>query len=160
MFESRARLVEEIRGLLAAVRVAAAGRYACVLDRSRVLFEDPPSSEEREAVRRFLESRSAALFALPGQLADEGPMEDAFAGWDADEFLLAFLNGRVAVAVACPDAERARDQAARPLRALADRLLRYDQSYRLDAQGRGLFFGRARIDLVVVGPPGANPVPP
>jgi hypothetical protein len=153
MFESRARLAGDVRGLLRAVRQAAEGRYACVLDPTRVLFEDPPAGEEPEAIRGFLESRAAALFALPGKLAEDAPMEDAFAGWEADQFLLAFVNGRVAVAVACADAEEAKEQAARPLRALADRLLRYDHAYRLDAQGRGLFFGRARIDLIVVGPP-------
>jgi hypothetical protein len=39
----------------------------------------------------------------------------------------------------------------RPLEVLADRLFRLDSSYRLDEQGRGLFFGSARLDMVVIG---------
>jgi hypothetical protein len=53
--------------------------------------------------------------------------------------------------VACPDAESLRERAFPLLKALADRLFRYNETYRLDAEGRGLFFGRARLDIVVVG---------
>ena len=78
-------------------------------------------------------------------------MEDVFAGWDHDEFFLAFLNGRVALVVACPEAAQAQERTQRPLRALADRLLRYNPTYRMDGKGRGFFFGSPRLDLVVVG---------
>ena len=59
-----------------------------------------------------------------------------------DEFLLAFVNGKVALVVACPDAERAQGEVLRPLRALADRLFRLNAAWRVDEKGRGLFFGR------------------
>ena len=79
-------------------------------------------------------------------------MEDAFETWsEGDEFLLAFVNGRVAVVVACPDAEEARQGAFDVLKVMADRLLRLDARYRLDEKGRGLFLGRARIDVIAVG---------
>jgi hypothetical protein len=76
---------------------------------------------------------------------------DPFADWDEDEFFLAFLNGRVAVVIACPDAEGAKAALERPLRAMADRLFRWRSSYRVDPRGRGLFLGRPRHDLIVVG---------
>jgi hypothetical protein len=152
VFESRERLAEDIRGLLEALRQEARGRYACLLEPGRILFESPePEEREEWALRRFLEERSAALFTLPGSMAGEGPAEDLFDGWEHDDFLLAFINGRVAAAVACPDAEAARDAVMRPLRALADRLLRYNETWRLDERGRGFFLGSARLDLVVVG---------
>lgn len=78
-------------------------------------------------------------------------MDDVFEGWDDGEFVLAFLNGRVAVVLACPEAEPVRDQLMKPIELLADRLLRYDQSYRVDRRGRGLLFGRPKLDLIVVG---------
>lgn len=152
MFESRERLVGDIRGLLDAVRQEARGRYACLMEPGRILFETPePEARDDWALRRLLEERSAALFSLPGSMAGEGPGEDLFEGWEADDFLLAFVNGRVALAVACPDAEAARDAVMRPLRALADRLFRYNETWRLDEKGRGFFVGSARLDVVVVG---------
>ena len=150
MFESRARLAEDIRGLLEALRREARGRYACLLEPSRVLFETPQEGGDPE-LRRLLESRSAEVFAIPAGLAADTPMEDVFAGWEQDEFLLAIINGRVAVVVACPDAELVRREGFDLLRALADRLFRYDERYRLDEKGRGLFVGRPRIDVVAMG---------
>jgi hypothetical protein len=152
VFESRERLAGDIVHLLDAVRQEAGGRYACLMEPGRILFESPePEDREDFALRRLLEERSAALFSLPGSMAGEGPSEDLFEGWEHDDFLLAFVNGRVALAVACPDAESVRDAVMRPLRALADRLFRYNETWRLDEKGRGFFLGSARLDVVVVG---------
>ena len=152
MFESSRRLSAEVLDLLEALRGLAGGRYACVVDPRGILFESPePEEREEWALRRLLEERSAALFSLPGSMAGEGPPEDLFEGWEHDDFLLAFVNGRVALAVACPDAEAVRDAVMRPLRALADRLFRYNETWRLDEKGRGFFVGSARLDVVVVG---------
>ena len=152
MFESRERLTDDIRHLLDAVRQEADGRYACLMEPGRILFETPEPEEREEcALRRLLEERSAALFSLPGSMAGDGPAEDLFEGWEADDFLLAFVNGRVVLAVACPQAEAVKDAVMRPLRALADRLFRYNETWRLDEKGRGFFIGSARLDVVVVG---------
>jgi hypothetical protein len=152
VFESRERLADDIHRLLDAVRQEAGGRYVCLMEPGRILFESPePETHEEWALRRLLEERSAALFSLPGSMAGEGPTEDLLEGWEEDDFLLVFVNGRVAVAVACPDAEAVRDAVMRPLRALADRLFRYNETWRLDEKGRGFFLGRARLDVVVVG---------
>jgi hypothetical protein len=152
VFESRERLADDIRHLLDAVRQEAGGRYACLMEPGRILFESPePEDREDWILRRLLEERSAALFSLPHSMAREGPAEDLFEGWEQDDFLLAFVNGRVALAVACPDAEAVRDAVMRPLRALADRLFRYNETWRLDERGRGFFLGSARLDVVVVG---------
>lgn len=152
MFESSERLGREIAMLLDGLRLEAGGRYACLVDPGRVLFESHEDDENRlGALRELLERRRGALFAIPRQLADEEPMEDVFEGWHDDDFFLAFINGRVALVMACPEAEPLRERMMRPLKILADRLFRLDSSYRLDEQGRGLFFGSARLDLVVVG---------
>lgn len=152
MFESRERLADDIRHLLDAVRQEARGRYACLMEPGRILFESPEPEERAEwALHRLLEERSAALFSLPKSMAGEGPAEDLFEAWDGDDFLLAFVNGRVALAVACPDAEAVKDAIMRPLHALADRLFRYNETWRLDEKGRGFFVGSARLDVVVVG---------
>jgi len=155
LFESRQRLGSEIQGLLDAVRAASDGRYACLLDAKALLFEAvAPDEKGLWALRRFLEERRARILAIPAGLAAGGPGEDAFEGWDADDFLLAFWTGRVALVLACAEAEAARERIAAPLRALTDRLFRWEPTYRLDPQGRGLFLGRAKLDIVVVGRPG------
>jgi hypothetical protein len=153
MFESRERLAEEIHRLLEVLRDAAGGRYACLVGRSGgVLFECPePEGRELWALRRLLEERAAALFAIPAGMASGAPMADAFEGWDHDELLLAVINERVALVLACPAAEEARRGVFRPLKALVDRLLRYEPSYRLDDRGRGFFFSRPKLDLIVIG---------
>ena len=148
MFESRTRLSQEIVGLLGALRQVGAGRYACLLDRKAVLFED--AEQPGWALRQFLEQRRDALFTLPEAMAGEGPERDLFEDWVEDDFFLAFLNGKVAVVIACPDAEALREPSQRLLRALADRLFRYEPAYRMDEKGRGFFAGRARLDVVVV----------
>ena len=152
MFESSRRLSAEVLELREAVRGLAGGRYACVVEPKGIVFESPePESREDWALRRFLEDKCAALFAIPKALADGSAMDDAFADWHHDEFFLAFINGRVALVVACPDAESLRARAFPLLKVLADRLFRLNETYRLDPEGRGFFFGRPRLDIVVVG---------
>jgi hypothetical protein len=153
MFESRGRLAAEIKGLLAAVREVGGGRYACILDPRGVLFESEAPEEPGWALRRFVEEKRGEILRIPAGVAAGGPNEDVFADWDADDFLLAFWNGRVAMVLACPEAEAAKGRIDKPLRALTDRLFRWDPSYRLDPHGRGFFLGRAQLDLIVVGRP-------
>ncbi len=150
MFESEARLAEEVRGLLDAVREATGARYACIAERRGIRFESVVAAAEGVALRGFLEPRLAAIFELPAALAGTGPEQDAFEGWSADDFVLAFLNRRVALLVACDEAEAAREQAERLFTTLADRLLRLEPSWRVDLKGRGLFFGRPQVDWIVV----------
>ena len=104
-------------------------------------------------LRQFIKERTEALFTLPAAMDAGGPSEDVFADWSKDEFFLAFVNRRVAVVVACPEAEALREIAMKPLKILTDRLLRYNQAWRVapEGRGRGFFFGRPRLDLVVVG---------
>jgi hypothetical protein len=159
LFESRERLESDVRGLLAAILRANDGRHALVFDTKGVLFESSEEGAPAWMIRRYVEERIPALFALPAAMAEGTASEDVFAGWEAppdgepDEFLLAVLNGRVAVLLACPDAEKAQASALRPLRALADRLFRLNPAYRLDEGWRGLFLSRPRLDLVVIGRP-------
>ena len=150
MFESEGQLSEEVRGLLGAVREATGARYACIAEKRGIRFESAAVADQGAALRVFLESSLAAIFELPASLAGTGPEHDAFENWDEDDFVLAFLNGRVTLLVACQDAEAAREQAERLFTTLADRLLRLHPSWRVDAKGRGLFFGRPRVDWVVV----------
>jgi hypothetical protein len=152
VFESSRRLSGEVVEILDALRGLAGGRYACVVEPKGIVFESPePEGREAWALRRFLEDKCAALFAIPRAMAEGTDLDDAFAEWPHDEFLLAFINGRVALVVACPDAESLRGRAFPLLKALADRLFRYNETYRLDPEGRGLFIGRPRLDIVVVG---------
>jgi hypothetical protein len=152
VFESSRRLSGEVVEILDALRGLAGGRYACVVEPRGIVFESPePEGREAWALRRFLEDKCGALFAIPRAMADGTTLDDAFEEWHQDEFLLAFINGRVALVVACPDAESLRERAFPLLKALTDRLFRYNETYRLDPQGRGLFVGRPRLDIVVVG---------
>ena len=160
MFESRERLVDDVVGLLGACRGAAGGRYACVLGPKGVLYEHAEGEGGHWVLRQYLDKRAGGLFGLPQAMASGGEVFDAFAEWESapgepvDEFLLAFINGKVAVVVVCPEAEKAQGLVDRPLRALADRLFRLEPSWRLDEKGRGLFLSRPRLDVVVVGRPG------
>ena len=152
MFESRARLQEEIGDLLALLRSEGDGPYACLLEPGGVLLEDPaPDGAKSHPLRSLVDAERERLFRIPEELASGGPMEDAFGAWDSDEFLLAFVNRKVALVVACPDAEAFRARIDRPLRVLVDRLLRWKSAYRLDREGRGLFFSTPQLDIVVVG---------
>jgi hypothetical protein len=154
VFETRDKLAGEIRDLVASLRALGGGRYACVLEPKGVLFED----EDAEApspwpLRRFLEQHAADVFAIPGTLRRDALTDDAFAEWEEDAFLLAFVNGRVVVVVACPDPGALEEQAGRLLKTLVDRLIRYNPAWRADERGRGLFFSRPRLDTVVIGHP-------
>ena len=151
MFESKERLADQIAQLLGGMLGASGGRYACIMEPGRILFEAPAAEGKLLALRLFLEEKGKDVFRIPAGLAAEAPLEDVFEGWDHDDFFLAFVNGRVALVVACPDAEPAEAGLQRGLSALADRLLRWNETYRLDPQGRGLFFGQPRLDTVVVG---------
>jgi hypothetical protein len=155
VFESSRRLKEEIQGLLGAVCHLAHGSYACIMEPGVILFESPEEPEGREIMklRRLLEVGGAAIFKLPAQMAEEsgpGPESDPFEGWEQDDLLLVFVNGRVALAIVCPDAEGPREDLMKPLRALVDRLLRYKETYRFDPKGRGLFVGRPKLDFVTI----------
>jgi hypothetical protein len=152
VFESAERLREDVERLTEALRQAAGARAAFVVDAAQVLFESAPEQGPPAwAERRFLEPRLAQLFELPASLEGAGPEADVFEGWDDDEFLIAVLNGRVALVLFCPDAEGARAALKRPFAALADRLMRWRPVLATDPQGRGLFAGRPRVDWIVVG---------
>lgn len=151
MFDSPDGIARDIVHLLGVIRGLALARYVCLVEPKGVVFEDPaPEDAQDWTLRRLLETRTAALFDIPVGLASGGPQEDLFEGWDDDDFFLAFLNGRVALVAACPDAESLRSQVDSLLRALADRLLRWNPAYRLDPQGRGLFLSAPKLDVVVV----------
>jgi hypothetical protein len=150
MFESSERLATDIGRLLDAILGASGGRYACVMEPHRILFEAPVAEGKLLTLRRFLEDKGRSMFTIPAGLAAEN-LEDVFEGWDHDDFFLAFVNGRVALVVACPDAEGAEAGLERAVAALTDRLLRFNQAWRLDPDGRGLFFSRPRLDTVIVG---------
>lgn len=152
MFESGERLARDVAEALAVLRRVGDGRYACLLERGGLVLEDPPpDSDADRALGAFLAAKSEALFGIPEGLAADGPTDDVLGDWDEDEFLLAFLNGKVALVVACPDAEGLRAAAETPLTVLVDRLFRWKPTYRLDPQGRGLFVAAPRLDIVVVG---------
>jgi hypothetical protein len=149
MFESKARLQEDALRLVEALRELGEGRYAVLFDAKGVLLESPPDA----ALRGLVLDRKEALFGLPAALRGEEELGDLFEVWPGDEFFLAFLNGRVGVLVACPDAKRLEDESGKLLKILADRLLRFNPAWRLDEKGRGLFFGSPRLDTVVIGRP-------
>jgi len=163
VFESKGKLEEDVRRLIDALRDLAEGRYAALFDPKGVLMESPADTKEGEWVlRRLVQSHAEALFRLPAALhappgggPDEGSgeMTDLFEDLEADEFFLAFVNGRVGVLVACPDAKALEGESRKLLTILADRLLRLNPAWRLDERGRGLFFGSPRLDTVVIGRP-------
>jgi hypothetical protein len=156
MFESRERLGDEIRRLLGSLRVLGEGRYACLFEPGGVLFENvEPDLPTPWPIRRFLEQRAKALFAIPGAVLSGGEMdEDLFSEWEDDGFLLVFINGRVVVVVACPDPAGLEKESGRIIRILVDRAVRYNSAWRADERGRGLFFSRPRVDTIVVERPG------
>jgi hypothetical protein len=154
MFESSKRLHEDVNGLVSALRSLALGRYAALFDMKGVLIESPAGGSEGEwALRHFIESHGPALFRIPAALHGEEPMEDVFEEWHADEFFLAFVNGKVGVLVACPDAKRVEAESGKLLKVLVDRLLRLNPGWRLDERGRGMFAGRPRLETLAIGPP-------
>jgi hypothetical protein len=153
VFESRDRLARDIQGLLGALRKEGEGRYACLFDPQRILFEDadPAPGITTWPLRRFLERRISTLFGIPRSLHSGEEMEDVFEDWAEDGFFLIFVNGRVGAVVACPDPEALEKRAGRVLKVLVDRLVRYNSAWRADERGRGYFFSRPRLDTVVVG---------
>jgi hypothetical protein len=156
VFESSERLRDEIIALLDAIRGIVNARYACVFEPARILFESPdPEGNEMMTLRRLIDLNGKAIFALPAQMESggAGPESDPFEGWEHDELLLAFLNGKVGIALACSDAEEAREPILKALQALADRLMRLDERYRLDERGRGLILGKPRLDFVTIAAP-------
>ena len=152
MFESKSKLQEDTRSLLGALRELGEGDYAALFDPKGVLLESPDDTRDW-VLRRLIQDRAEALFRLPAALHGGQEMDDLFADWESDEFFLAFLNGKVGLLVACPDAQRLQDQSGKLLKVLADRLLRLNAAWRLDEKGRGLFFGSPRLDTVVIGRP-------
>jgi hypothetical protein len=162
MFESKAGLQEDLRGLLDALRALGGGRCAILFDAKEVLLQSPDEGWPSQAgmpfggdLRRLVLSRADTLFALPATLAappvpGDGDEPDIFEAWTQDEFFLAFVNGRVGLLVACPDAKRLESESGRLLEAMADRLLRFNPAWRVDERGRGLFFGSPRLDTVVI----------
>ena len=160
MFESSKRLHEDVDGLLGALRSLAEGRYAALFDAKGVLMESPAGGSAGEwALRRFIETRGPALFRIPAALHGEEAMDDVFEEWRGDEFFLAFVNGKVGVLVACPDARRVESESGKLLKVLVDRLLRLNPGWRLDERGRGLFGGRPRLETVAIGPPDQSDTP-
>jgi len=152
IFESRAALRQGLLEAVDAIRTLGEGRYACVLDAGAIVLESPEPGDGRSfALRQLIEDRRAAILSIPQTLADDTPMEDVFSDWHEDEFLLAFLNQRVALVVACPDAEALKENGTELWPVWADRVLRFDERYRIDPKGRGLLFGSPRLDLVVIG---------
>jgi len=158
MFESADKLRRDVAEMLDALRGLGASRYAAVFDAKTVVAESPDETSEDEwALRRLLQSRADSLLRLPGALHGAEEMgEDPFCEWTSDEFLLAVVNGKVGVLVACADAARLEADSERLMRALFDRLLRLEPAWRIDEKGRGLFFGSPRLDTVVI----PRPAPP
>jgi hypothetical protein len=152
MLETQTTLFEEIRKLLGALRSIGEGRYACLIEPGGLLLEDSAAADEDTwVIRRFVEQRISKLFEIPKSLELTGPTEDLFEDWAEDEFFLAFINGKVGILVACPNAAALEVEAPRALKALADRLFRVNAAWRLDDRGRGLLLGRPRLDMVVIG---------
>jgi hypothetical protein len=154
VFESATRLEEDVRGLLAALRSHAGGRYAALFDARGVFAESPEGGGDGGwALRRFIESRGRDLLGIAEALHSGAEMQDHFEDWTADEFFLVFVNRKVGVLVACPDASGVEQGANRLLKALVDRLLRLNPAWRMDEKGRGLFAGSPRLDTVVISRP-------
>ena len=137
--------------MLESLRALGAGRYAAVFDEREVVAESPSQASEGEwALRRVLQTQAGTLLRVPRALESGEAIEDLFADFGNEEFLLAVVNGRLGVLVACADASRLKSESARLVPVLVDRLLRLDGRYRLDDRGRGLFFGSPRLDTVVI----------
>jgi hypothetical protein len=157
MFESASRLRKDVSEMLDSLRELAAGRYAAVFDAKEVVAESPSRTEEGEwTLRRVLQSQAGPLLRVPRALESGEPIPDLFADFGDEEFLLAVVNGKLGVLVACADAAKLREDAARLLPALVDRLLRLEDRWRVDERGRGLFWGSPRLDTVVIPRPGGE----
>jgi hypothetical protein len=151
MFESRDKLRRDVAELVEALRGLGSSRYAAVFDGKTVVCESPrEASGDGEALGRLLRANAAALLRVPAALHSGEEMTDLFSPFPGDEFLLAVVNGRVGILVACAEAARLEADSGRLMRALVDRLLRLDSGWRYDERGRGLFFGSPRFDTVVI----------
>jgi hypothetical protein len=156
VFESSDRLQDDVLTLMEAILDLGHGRYAALVEKTGVILDTPePDDGRATALRKVIDERAPAILKLAAALAADTE-EDAFADWTEDEFLVAVLNERVALVVACPDAETLKAGSEPPLKALVDRLLRWKPAYRLDPQGRGIFVGRPRLDVIVVGSHGGG----
>ena len=157
MFESATRLRKDVSEMLDALRALGSSRYAAVFDAAQVIAESPSEANEGEwALRGVLQGSAEALLRVPRALEADGPLEDLFSDFADEEFLLAVVNGKLGVLVACADAAKLREDAARLLPALVDRLLRLENRWRVDERGRGLFWGSPRLDTVVIPRPGGE----
>jgi hypothetical protein len=157
MFESATRLRRDVSEMLDALRALGGGRYAAVFDAREVVAESPSQANEGEwALRRVLQSHAEPLLRVPRALESGEPIEDVFSDYAEEEFLLAVVNGKLGVLVACPDASKLRTESAQLLPVLVDRLLRLEDRWRVDDRGRGLFFGSPRLDTVVIPRPGSD----
>ena len=145
----RPRLREDAQRLVEALRELGEGRYAALFDPKGVLLESPADAAAAVGVE-LVQTRAAALFGSRPPCGARRRWATSSRTGAGDEFFLAFLNGRVGVLVACPDAKRLEDESGKLLRSLADRLLRLNPAWRLDEKGRGLFFGSPRLDTVVI----------
>ena len=151
MFESETRLRRDLVDILDSFRGLGEGSFAAVFDARAIVAESAAEdATSASALRRLLVAEAASLLRLPGALQRGDEMGDLFASFEADEFLLAVVNGKVGLLVACADAQRLEKESARLVRALVDRLLRLDTSWRYDEKGRGIFFGSPRLDTVVI----------
>jgi hypothetical protein len=160
VFESETRLRRDVVDILESLRELGGGAYAAVFDKSAVVLESASdASPSAAALRRLLQAEAGPLLRLPGVLQSGEATSDVFAGFEADEFLLAVVNGKVGVVVACADAGKLETDSARLLRALVDRLLRLEPAWRYDEKGRGIFFGSPRLDTVVIPRPEGEPGP-
>lgn len=158
MFESASRLRRDVSEMLDALRALGAGRYAAVFDAREVVAESPERTDEGEwTLRQVLQTQAEPLLRVPRALEGGEEVADVFADFGDEEFLLAVVNGKVGVLVACQDATKLRADSAQLLPALVDRLLRLEDRWRLDERGRGLFFGSPRLDTVVIPRPAAEP---
>jgi hypothetical protein len=151
MFESATRLRKDVSEMLDALRELGDSRYAAVFDAGSVVAESPAETTEGEwTLRRLLQSQAEPLLRLPRALHAGEEIADLFADFGNEEFLLAVVNGKLGLLIACADATRLKDESERLVAALVDRLLRLDDRYRLDEKGRGLFWGSPRLDTVVI----------
>jgi hypothetical protein len=149
MFDSAERMAKDAVKMLEVLLEIGDGRYACVVDRKHgVVLE---TTEPDPALKHHFDEKREAIFALPDVMAngDAEADDQLFEGF-ADDFLVAVLNGRAAIVVACQAAEAIQVE-RKALEALTDRLLRLDSTWRLDPAGRGLFAGRPRLDIVIAG---------
>jgi hypothetical protein len=151
MFESRDKLQRDVAELVEALRGLGSSRYAAVFDERSVVCESPREASGDEApLGRLVRGSAASLLRVPAALHSGEEMADLFSAFPGDEFLLAVVNGRVGILVACAEAAPLEVESARLLRALVDRLLRLEPGWRYDERGRGLFFGSPRFDTVVI----------